>query len=278
MISQETRRFYDDNGYVVIKGIFSPEEVVALREHYMEVRARGAHPGDMTGIQPDSNDPLLRYPRMIHMHYWDETSMNWMLDARLREALNALLRDDPLAVQTMMYFKPPGARGQALHQDNYYLRVKPGTCMAAWMALDPCDEDNGCMQVVPGSHDWPILCPEKADTSISFTDVTVPLPERAAAVPVIMEAGDVLFFNGSIVHGSLPNRTKDRFRRALIAHYIEGNSEELGAFYERVFRMDGSEVDIAAAPDGGPCGVFVNRDVHNVEIVPDGLVGSGQPE
>ena len=28
------------------------------------------------------------------------------------------------------------ARGQALHQDNFYLRVKPGTCMAAWIAID----------------------------------------------------------------------------------------------------------------------------------------------
>ena len=73
-------------------------------------------------------------------------------------------------------FKPPGSRGQALHQDNYYLRVHPGTCMAAWLALDDCDDANGCMQVVPGSHTWDILCTEDADTRISFTSVTVPLP------------------------------------------------------------------------------------------------------
>ena len=76
----------------------------------------------------------------------------------------------------MLYFKPAGARGQALHQDNFYLRAQPGTCLAAWMALDPCDEANGCMQIVPGSHRWPLLCTEKADTGASFTDVTVPLP------------------------------------------------------------------------------------------------------
>ncbi len=278
MITSEQKAFYDANGYVVISGIFNPEEVDHLREHYMELRARGAHPGDLTGVKPDSNDPLLKYPRMIHMHYWDEASMNWLLDDRINEALTALLNDEPLAVQTMVYFKPPGARGQALHQDNFYLRVKPGTCMAAWMAIDACDEENGCMQVVPGSQDWPVLCPEKADTSISFTDVTVPLPEGAKPVPVHMNAGDVLFFNGSIVHGSFPNISKDRFRRALIAHYIEGNSEQLSTFYERVFKMDGTEVTVAPAPDGGPCGVFVNRDEKQVEMIPDGLVGSGQPE
>jgi ectoine hydroxylase-related dioxygenase (phytanoyl-CoA dioxygenase family) len=33
-----------------------------------------------------------------------------------------------------------------------------------------------------------------------------------------MEPGDVLFFNGQVIHGSLPNRSSTRFRRALIAH------------------------------------------------------------
>src|ERR671930_654382 len=102
----------------------------------------------------------------------------------------------------MLYFKPPGARGQAAHQDQYYLRVKPGTCIAAWMALDPCDEANGCLEVLPGSQDWPVLCTIPADTSQSFTDGTVPLPDDAQLVPVIMEPGDVLFFTAHSFPGA----------------------------------------------------------------------------
>ena len=82
-----------------------------------------------------------------------------------------------------------GARGQALHQDQAYLRVQPGTCMAAWLALDRCDEENGCMQVVPRTHDIPVLCTEDADVEESFTNVTVPLAEGMRPVPVIMEFG-----------------------------------------------------------------------------------------
>ncbi|MGI8906159.1 MAG: phytanoyl-CoA dioxygenase family protein [Candidatus Sumerlaeaceae bacterium] len=272
MISANHRDVYDNNGYVVVEGLFSKEECSAYIDHYMQLRALGAYPGDSVGVNPASDDPLLRYPRMIHMHHWDETSLKWLLDPRFDEALTALLGASPLAVQTMLYFKPPGARGQALHQDNFYLRVQPGTCMAAWLALDDCDQDNGCMQVVPGSQKWPILCPQQADTGQSFTDVTVALPPGAAPVPVEMKAGDVLFFNGSIVHGSFPNRSADRFRRALIAHYIEGNSEMVVGFYGKVVRMDGSSVSIATAPEGGPCGVWVNRDGETVpEIVADGL-------
>jgi hypothetical protein len=106
--------------------------------------------------------------------------------------------------------------------------VQPGTCIAAWLALDDCDEENGCMQVVVGSHAWPVLCTVGADLNQSFTDVTVPLPADADVRPVLMKAGDVLFFNGQLVHGSYPNTSKDRFRRSLIGHYIEGDAQQVG--------------------------------------------------
>ena len=160
----------------------------------------------------------------------------------------------------MVYFKPAGARGQALHQDQFYLKAHPGTCMAAWLALDPCDEANGCMQVVPGSHHWSILCTTQADTTVSFTDVTVPLPEGQKASPVLMEAGDVLFFGGSLVHGSLPNTTTGRFRRSLIGHYISSDAQQLTAFLQPVLRMDGTTVPLSVSEPGGPCGVWVEKD------------------
>jgi CRP-like cAMP-binding protein len=36
----------------------------------------------------------------------------------------------------------------------------------------------------------------------------------------IMEPGDVLFFNGSTIHVSGPNKSTDRFRRSIIFHYL----------------------------------------------------------
>jgi phytanoyl-CoA hydroxylase len=152
-------------------------------------------------------------------------SLEYLTDPRINTVLIELLGREPYAVQTMLYFKSAGARGQALHQDNYYLRVQPGTCMAAWLALDDCDEENGYMQMIPDSHEWTILCPIQADTAQSFTDITVPIPEGTPVTPAIMKAGDVLFFNGSIVHGNFPNTSKDCFRHSLIAHYIEGDAE-----------------------------------------------------
>jgi ectoine hydroxylase-related dioxygenase (phytanoyl-CoA dioxygenase family) len=258
MLTEAHQQFYQANGYVVVRRLFSPEETARLRDHYMDLR-RAPRPGDDTGISIGGDDPIKRYPRMIQPHRWDEVSFQWMLAPRLATCLTGLLGREPFAVQTMVYFKPPGARGQALHQDNYYLRVKPGTCLAAWLALDRCDEANGCMQVVPGSHTWDILCTEVADTTVSFTDVTVPLPPGAQPTPVEMDAGDVLFFNGSIVHGSFPNTTPDRFRRSLIAHYIEGDSQQVSRSYQPAYRLDGTPLTIAESDGGSVCGVWVER-------------------
>lgn len=250
---------YRGSGYHLARGLFPTEEVKHLRDHYMALRASGSYPGDTAGIDIGSADPLKRFPRMIHMHRWDEISLRWMIDSRLNAVMTALLGREPFAVQTMLYFKPPGARGQALHQDNFYLRVQPGTCMAAWLALDAGDEENGCLQVVPGSGQLPILCTQPADTRVSFTDIEVPLAPGMEPIPIRMEAGDVLFFNGSLIHGSFPNSTADRFRRALIGHYVAGEAHQVGQYYHPVLRMDGSEVSLAVSPGGGPCGEWAER-------------------
>lgn len=269
LITKEHYDRFHTEGYVIVPRLFSPEEVSAYRDHYMTLREQGTYPGDSAGVELASTDPLKKYPRMIHMHRWDPLSLKWMIDSRLAACMSSLLGKDPFAVQTMLYFKPPGARGQALHQDQHYLQVQPGTCVAAWLALDPCDEVNGCMQVVPGTQDLPLLCTTKADTTQSFTDVTVPLPEGMSPVPVKMEEGDVLFFNGQLIHGSYPNTTKDRFRRALIGHYILADAERVARSYHPVLRMDGTEVKLEFSERGGLCGTWVEEDgTPVVEMVP----------
>jgi phytanoyl-CoA hydroxylase len=183
-----SRDGFDEQGYVVARSLFEADETVFLRDQFMRPRDAASHPGDAC------------YPRMIHMHPWDGVALGWLLDGRLARFLSFLLDGlEPFAVQTMLYFKSPGALGQTVHQDQYYLRVEPGTCIAAWMALDPCDEENGCLEVVPGSHEWSVLCTIGADTNESFTAITVPLPDDTELAPVRMEPGDVLFFNGSLV-------------------------------------------------------------------------------
>lgn len=260
MINPAQKQHFDRQGYLIYPQLFSKEETGQLITHFMALRQQGRHPGDFAGVDLNSSDPLKKFPRMIHMHRWDELSLRWLLDPRIAQALTGLLEQEPFAVQTMLYFKPPKARGQALHQDQYYLRVQPGTCIAAWLALDACDEGNGCLTVVQGSQAWPLLCTVKADTTQSFTDVTVPIPPSAEVRSMVMQPGDVLFFNGQLVHGSGPNNSAERFRRSLIGHYIAGDARQVAQYYHPALRMDGSVVGLNVSEGGGACGVWVEQD------------------
>lgn len=251
---------FQERGYLVAPGLLRPDEVALLCDTFMAMQASGPIPGCFAPVPAAeaNGDPLKLYPRMMHPHRVSDIARRYLLDERIGAILHALFGEEPLAAQSMLYFKPAGARGQALHQDNFYLKVEPGTCIAAWMALDQIDRENGGLEVVPGTHAMDIFCPEEADLDVSFTRDYVPVPEGLEAVPVDMNPGDVLFFNGSLVHGSGPNRTTDRFRRSFIGHYVGRSSERISAWYRPILTMQGEEVVVAENTDGGPCGVEVD--------------------
>jgi phytanoyl-CoA hydroxylase len=256
------------DGFVAVRQVFSPEEIAEIGDTFMQMVSNGPveglsetkqaqNRGGTAEYAPD--DPLRRYPRMLHPHnHLDKPvgplSMRFMLHPNLEPMLAALFAEEPVAVQSMFYFKPPQSRGQALHQDNFYLRVKPGTCIAVWVAIDDADEENGGVQCVPNTHSYPIQCPEQADSRESFTTEHVRPPAGYRAQLVPLRAGDVLFFNGNVIHGSGPNRSKIRFRRAFICHYVPRSTVELSHWYSTPFRFNRQLLSIPVATGGGPCG------------------------
>ncbi|MCY4061485.1 MAG: phytanoyl-CoA dioxygenase family protein, partial [Chloroflexi bacterium] len=141
MIESALVERFKADGFVVVPTLFRSEEVDFIKAHFMALNdaAGHGHGIDNPHLLSD-DDPLKAFPRIIHSHRWDKASLDWLLDERMRHWSTALLGMEPFAAQTMFYFKPPGARGQALHQDQKPLRVQPGTCLAAWMAVDDCDE------------------------------------------------------------------------------------------------------------------------------------------
>ena len=153
MLTTEQKRQFDSHGYLNVQGLFSDGEVQRYRQHFMKLRAAGSYPGDSAGIDNGSKDPLKRFPRMIHMHRWDQLSLQ--LDAgqppaRLYDRY-AWTRY-PTPCRPCSTSSPPAPAVRPCIRTRHYLRVQPGTCIAAWLALDDCDEENGCLRMVPDSH------------------------------------------------------------------------------------------------------------------------------
>ncbi|MBX7135567.1 MAG: phytanoyl-CoA dioxygenase family protein [Fimbriimonadaceae bacterium] len=257
MSTNDFKADYDRDGFLLVRSLFGPDDVQAIRARFEAIWNDGV-PGffERQGESYINHVDSMSYPRIIHPHRFDALSRRILIEPRLAAILTDLLDDEPIAAQTMYYWKPPGTKGQALHQDNLYLQGNDGHgCIAAWIAIDTCDEENGCLTVVPGSHRLDLQCPEAANTEESFTGHFVPPPGGFESTPVLMNPGDCLFFGGHTIHGSGPNRSADRCRRSFICHYIGSRSTESAGFYNPLIRMNGKEFHNAAASMGSPCGV-----------------------
>jgi len=264
-LSPEQVAHFQAQGYHIARQLLTPDEVREIRETFMQQNSHGPVAGlsetERGTAGYASSDPLAYYPRMMNPHRRTDLpvgplSHKYLLDERIANILRDLLGEEPMAAQTMFYFKPPGARGQDFHQDNFYLRVSPGTCLAAWVAIDDCDEENGTMTVVPESARMDIVCPEPSDNTKYFTSEHVEIPAHMRQVTMLLKAGDVLFFNGSIIHGSCPNTSATRFRRSLICHYVPQSCIEVAHGYRPLIRFDGTLIEKETATGGGPCGTF----------------------
>lgn len=247
---------FDRLGVLHIRSLLSPDEVAEIREAFMDQVARDRSVGHDDRVP--EGDPLKLFPRLVHPHRRTDLevgrlSRQWMLDPRIMSKVTEIM-GPVFGAQSMFYFKPPTARGQAMHQDNLFLQAHPETCIAVWIAIDDCDGENGGLKMVPGSHRYELVCPEEADETESFTNAEIKLPDGMVAEQTEMKAGDVLFFHGSMVHGSGPNRSTDRFRRSLIFHYVPQSSTEIARFYNPLLTPGGDEVNVSETVDGGACG------------------------
>ncbi|MBO7746095.1 phytanoyl-CoA dioxygenase family protein [Paenibacillus sp. MWE-103] len=262
-LTEEQKRHFDTEGYLIVKGLFAPEDLAEITETFDKLSHEtipGYFEPDLKG---DAADPLKRYPRVMHPHRFNETAKKFMLHPPVMAVLADLYGEEAYAAQSMFYYKPPGSRGQALHQDNFYLKVEPGNCIAAWTSVDPAYEENGGLLVVPKTQAHEISCPEEADTRESFTSHYVKPPKDGVVMPVVMDKGDVLFFNGNLIHGSYRNKTKDRFRRAFICHYANASATAINVHYNPLYKADGTELVLEGNPDGGPCGVEVGEFTYH---------------
>jgi ectoine hydroxylase-related dioxygenase (phytanoyl-CoA dioxygenase family) len=256
---------YARNGVVMLRCLFAAQEIAEIARVFTKQVESDPRLGLIDQLPED--DILSRYPRIVHPHRHPEVeagriARRLMIDRRVLDIVQDLI-GPAYGAQSMFYFKPPTARGQALHQDNLFLQAHPETCLAVWIAVDDCDGANGGLIVLPGSHRIQILCPdEDADPEESFTDRTIRVPDGVERVQTEMKAGDVLFFHGSLVHGSRSNSSPDRFRRSLIFHYVPHSSLEIARFYMPLIAPSGEEVLIAESPEGGPCGVGWTSEGH----------------
>lgn len=118
-------------------------------------------------------------------------------------------------------YKPSETGGVNMwHQDApLWPIILPMTEVSAWVALDDVDESNGCMSMVPGSHQWGNQMDfiRELDSYEAMPDAFEDKEVKVIRRPV--KKGEVHYHHALTWHGSHAN-TSDRPRRAIAIHYM----------------------------------------------------------
>ncbi|RAV21464.1 phytanoyl-CoA dioxygenase family protein [Paenibacillus contaminans] len=224
-LTGEKIEFFREQGYFLLKKGMTGDLIDAFNGHIYDIRNQVPMP------EWAACDLSKKYTlRLFNSHKHDSFSRQLMKHAVVRGVLAQLMGKEAVCVQSMYFYKEPGAPGQASHQDYYYIKNDPMTMIAAWTAMeDVVDEENGCLWVIPGTHKLGLL-PHGAVKNIeeheSWTEETEGV-DTSCQIPVIMEKGDILFFSELLIHSSNKNRSKDRWRRSYVCHYIREDSNVL---------------------------------------------------
>ena len=229
-ITDDHARFYRENGFLVVENALSSAEVAALRQETVRI-CRGER-GHVSGLPPvlpgDSDDDVVRRTICVHFpHKISEVMYDFLAQATIVDVLTRIIGPNVKCMQSMLFIKAAGKPGQAWHQDEGFIPTRDRSLGAAWMAIDDATVENGCLWVIPGSHKRGIIYPHREHEDERFDCVveSFEFPYKDEdAVPVEVKAGDIVFFNGYLLHRSLPNQAAGGFRRSLVNHYCSAET------------------------------------------------------
>jgi phytanoyl-CoA hydroxylase len=225
-LTGEQVQFYHDNGYVLIKGGCSQDLIDAFNAHIYTIRSSEDIPAwanTREGLTEQNRFSV----RLFNPHKHDGFALQMMKLPIIRGTLAQLMGDEACGVQSMYFYKEPGSKGQAAHQDFYYIKNEPRSMIAGYIALDKIDTENGCLWIIPGSHKLGLLshgAVKNLNEHEAWTD-EIEGVDLSKEIPVVMDKGDILFFHELLIHSSTMNRTNDRWRRSYVCHYIRNDSE-----------------------------------------------------
>ncbi|WP_214102775.1 phytanoyl-CoA dioxygenase family protein [Acrocarpospora catenulata] len=192
--------FYQENGYLLVKGLLTKEEAAAYRAecHALLARLRPVDPtwGSARALTPTATE-------LRHCHdaqFCSAAFARLMLDPRFTDVAAAVMGTENVQLHHTKIFVKPPEKGSPfpMHQDAAHFPHTRHTLGAAIFHLDDAPLEKGCVRLLPGSHkQGPLPHIEEGGWHLPLADWPL-----EAAVPIEAEAGDVLFFNYLTVHGS----------------------------------------------------------------------------
>ena len=222
---------YQRDGYVIVPDLISPDEASAWKEKLKErLAAEGLLGNIPSGVRvwmADNMDPF---------------SSAQFQSPRMTAILQQLIGPNVEFLSYKAVFKnAKTAFRSPWHQDWAYWHGSPK--LSVWIALDGATPENGCLQLIPGSHRAVIEMKEVEDVKGFGRRIT---DDQVAGMPIVtapVPRGAGIFFHDLALHASCPNiNGQDRW--SVIPTYRDAAQADSSTVWQTAVVISGSSVNV----------------------------------
>lgn len=264
-MTEQELEFYNENGYVLLRGVLTPEECASMRQELHDLADRLSAKRNIDATWASGKNAVATEKKTVIKHSHDVqfhlASMAKLLtDDRFTLPASQIIGPNVQLHHTKMFIKPPeNGSPFPMHQDQPFFPHDNHSMIAAIVHFDDAPIEKGCVRVVPGSHKLGPL-PHNPEGSWHLPPDEYPV-EDALACPA--KAGDVLFFSYLTIHGSGINTSDDSRTTVLIqlrdpadppsvrAHESRGQGTILRGIDPLTVDLESIPTDAMGQPMGG---------------------------
>ncbi|WP_020405562.1 ectoine hydroxylase [Hahella ganghwensis] len=218
-LSRELIYQYEDQGFLMIDNVFSPEEIKSYQDELEALRTSHSLKGaEETITEKESGD----IRSIFKVHEFSQIFRQLMQDSRLVELARFILNDDIYIHQSRINYKP-GFRGREFywHSDFETWHVEDGMprmrALSISITLTENQEYNGPLMLIPGSHRYYVSCEGETPSehfkgSLKKQELGTPsdehlqyLVKRGGIARATGKPGSVTVFDCNTMHGSNGN-------------------------------------------------------------------------
>lgn len=218
-VSQEAQRIYREQGYIHLRDVCSPYELLPYADAIRDACLTGAR-----SLAPlEERDTYGRaFIQVMNLWRTDEAVAKFVLAKRFAQIAADLMDVDGVRLyHDQALFKEPGGGHTPWHQDQYYWPLDGAKTITMWMPLKTIQADMMAMKFAVSSHaGGPITMLDISDGSERYFSHYI--AEKRLAMHQIQEMamGDATFHDGWTLHGAPENMT-DRMREVMTVIYFE---------------------------------------------------------
>jgi phytanoyl-CoA hydroxylase len=230
---KEIKTEFQKDGYVFIPGFLTSGEVENISKNFNRVIKDVVPTMPENKVFYENKSDASSLKQVMDIHSQDSFFKEVLVNSRFKELAEFLL-DDKVIGKNLEYFNKPPRIGKPTppHQDGYYFMLNPSIAVTMWMALEPADEENGCVKYVKGSHLKGMRAHGRTKT-LGFSQGIIDFgtdEDRANEVSFPANPGDLLVHHSLTIHRAGGNSSETRSRKALgLIYFGESAKEDVDA-------------------------------------------------